>query len=74
MDLFKEATYDQLQRVLKVIDRTKPVSHSRPGIPSLDFLEHWIADTLKPRDHAFDLSTELTIKMWEEAIIKGEQE
>jgi hypothetical protein len=66
MEPFREATYEQIERVLIQIDRLQPVEKPGTGIPSLGFLERWIDDSLVP-DQEMDDSTEKVIRMWENA-------
>jgi hypothetical protein len=68
MEPFKEATYEQLQRVINVIDRTKPREQSRTGIPSIGYLEGWVNN--EP-DHN-DLTLEQSLAMWENAEVEEE--
>jgi hypothetical protein len=68
MDPFREASYEQLERVLTQIDRLQPIGKPGTGIPALGFLERWIEDTLIPdQDGGAEQTTEWTIQMWERA-------
>jgi hypothetical protein len=67
MDPFRDATYEQLERVLNVIERTPPREKPGTGIPAIGFLERWIEDKLIPDDSSQPMSTESTIRMWEKA-------
>jgi hypothetical protein len=73
MDLFTDATYEQLERVLKVIDRTPPRERAGTGIPSIGFLERWIENALIPDDQSAPCGTERTIIMWENAQLWKEE-
>jgi hypothetical protein len=73
MELFTEATYEQLERVLKVIDRTPPKEKAGTGIPSIGFLERWIEDALTKDDYETLQGTESTIRMWENANLWTEE-
>lgn len=71
MDPFAEATYEQLDRVVKVIDKYKPAELPGTHIPSIGFLERWVDD--KPTQDDLDSgprSTESTISMWEHARLR----
>lgn len=67
MDSFKNASYDQLERVLNIIDKLQPIEKPGTGIPAISFLERWIENCLGPDDQAAPMSTESTIIMWEKA-------
>lgn len=68
MDPFREATYEQIARVLVQIDRLQPIDKPGTGIPAIGFLERWIDDALDPKDDGDrDQSTEWVIQMWEKA-------
>lgn len=71
MEPFREATYEQLERILKVIDRTKPIQRPRTHIPSIGFLEHWVEDKLTPDDGGA-MKLESALRMWENADITEE--
>jgi hypothetical protein len=73
VDPFAEATYEQLDRVVKVIDKYKPVELPGTHIPAIGFLERWVDD--KPTQDDIDAgprSTEQTIWMWEHAALREE--
>lgn len=67
MDPFREATYEQLARVLVQIDRLQPVELPGTGIPAIGFLERWVTDTMDKDDGDPDDPTERVIRMWENA-------
>jgi hypothetical protein len=69
MEPFREATYEQLERVLNIIDRTKPRENSRTNIPSIGFLERWVDDKLTADDGG-QMPLESTLRMWENAEIE----
>jgi hypothetical protein len=50
VDPFREATYEQLKRVLVQIDRLQPIEKPGTGIPAIGFLERWVADALDPKE------------------------
>jgi hypothetical protein len=72
MNPFREATYEQLERIVKIIDKYKPEKTPGKLIPAIGFLERWVDD--KPNQDDMDItrngkirSTEDTISMWETA-------
>jgi hypothetical protein len=74
MNPFREATYEQLQRVVNIIDKYKPVEMPGTQIPAIGFLERWVDDMPNEDDIAGQMgnygkirSTEETIQMWERA-------
>jgi hypothetical protein len=67
MDPFREASYEQIARVINIIDYLKPIEDPGTGIPSIGFLERWVADEPSEDDLAAGGATEWTIRMWENA-------
>lgn len=67
MDPFREASYEQLNRIVKQIDRLQPVEKPGTGIPSIGFLERWVNDALVPEDGDNNGTTEWVLRMWENA-------